>query len=239
VAQEASEDLSWLEGIEQEESVPEPEAEAAPASEWVPAESLPAQAEPSPAMLEEEVPGVPELAAETAAEAEGPSAPEAEEMPDWLKASLEEPEEPAEEEALPEWMATAAVLKAATSAEEEAAEPAPEPEPVLIPVPQVSEEEPGPGIEVARPTPPEGDQAMFEQAQIDLQRGNLDEAAAGYSRLIKRGKMLDEIIHDLREGTYRHPVDVIVWMTLGDAYKRANRLQEALDAYTKGEELLR
>jgi cytochrome c-type biogenesis protein CcmH/NrfG len=34
-------------------------------------------------------------------------------------------------------------------------------------------------------------------------------------------------------------MDVVIWMTLGDAYKRANRLQEALDAYTKGEELLR
>jgi cytochrome c-type biogenesis protein CcmH/NrfG len=38
---------------------------------------------------------------------------------------------------------------------------------------------------------------------------------------------------------YRFPVDVNIWQSLGDAYMRANRLQDALDAYTKAEELLR
>jgi len=32
---------------------------------------------------------------------------------------------------------------------------------------------------------------------------------------------------------------VAIWQALGDAYMRANLLQEALDAYTKAEELLR
>jgi cytochrome c-type biogenesis protein CcmH/NrfG len=50
---------------------------------------------------------------------------------------------------------------------------------------------------------------------------------------------LDEVIHDLREAIYRFPVDVSIWQTLGDAAMRANRLQDALDAYTKAEELLR
>ena len=45
--------------------------------------------------------------------------------------------------------------------------------------------------------------------------------------------------YDLREATYRYPVDVNIWQSLGDAYMRANRLQDALDAYTKAEELLR
>jgi cytochrome c-type biogenesis protein CcmH/NrfG len=60
-----------------------------------------------------------------------------------------------------------------------------------------------------------------------------------YGKIIKKGHLLDEVIHDLREAIYRYPVDVIVWQTLGDAYMRANRLQDALDAYTKAEELLR
>jgi cytochrome c-type biogenesis protein CcmH/NrfG len=38
---------------------------------------------------------------------------------------------------------------------------------------------------------------------------------------------------------YRYPVEVSLWQLLGDAYMRANRLQDALDAYTKAEELLR
>ena len=44
---------------------------------------------------------------------------------------------------------------------------------------------------------------------------------------------------DLREALYRYPVEVSLWQALGDAYMRSNRLQEALDAYTKAEELLR
>jgi cytochrome c-type biogenesis protein CcmH/NrfG len=60
-----------------------------------------------------------------------------------------------------------------------------------------------------------------------------------YNKLIKKGKYLDETIRDLRESLYRYPVEVNIWQTLGDAYMRANRLQEALDAYNKAEELLR
>jgi cytochrome c-type biogenesis protein CcmH/NrfG len=32
---------------------------------------------------------------------------------------------------------------------------------------------------------------------------------------------------------------VDLWQTLGDAYVRKNKLQDALDSYTKAEELLR
>ncbi len=85
----------------------------------------------------------------------------------------------------------------------------------------------------------EKDIALYENSKLELQRGNLIEAAQGYKKLIKKGKMLDEVIFDLREAQYSHPVDVVLWQTLGDAYMRANRLQDALDAYTKAEELLR
>jgi tetratricopeptide (TPR) repeat protein len=85
----------------------------------------------------------------------------------------------------------------------------------------------------------EKDIALYENSKLELQRGNLIEASQGYKKLIKKGKMLEEIIFDLREAQYSHPVDVVLWQTLGDAYMRANRLQDALDAYTKAEELLR
>lgn len=247
----AGEDLSWLEGIDQEESAEEPEVEAPPLSEWVPAEPVAPEPEletaegaeeaaPAPQMSEQQAPAV----LEPAGDDEVQPAAEPEEMPDWLRASLEQTPEPPQGEEMPEWMITAAVLKAATPDEPETSELASEPEPVALSVPEPAAAEPmaaepGPGIEVARYTPPGNDQAIFEQAQVDLQRGDLDQATAGYTKLIKRGRLLDEIISDLREATYRHPVDVIIWMTLGDAYKRASRLQEALDAYTKGEELLR
>ena len=79
----------------------------------------------------------------------------------------------------------------------------------------------------------------LSQAQNELTRGNIPGAMENYSKLIKKGKMLDEIIFDLREALYRYPVEVPILQTLGDAYMRGNRLQEALDSYTKAEELLR
>jgi cytochrome c-type biogenesis protein CcmH/NrfG len=43
----------------------------------------------------------------------------------------------------------------------------------------------------------------------------------------------------LRNALYRHPVDIRLHISLGDAYAHGNRLQDALDTYTKAEELLR
>ncbi|HUG34104.1 MAG TPA: hypothetical protein VMJ90_05000, partial [Anaerolineales bacterium] len=76
-------------------------------------------------------------------------------------------------------------------------------------------------------------------ARSELSRSNIPGALVAYSKLIKRGRFLDEVIFDLREALYRYPVEVSIWQSLGDAYMRANRLQDALDAYTKAEELLR
>jgi tetratricopeptide (TPR) repeat protein len=76
-------------------------------------------------------------------------------------------------------------------------------------------------------------------AKSELGRGNIPAALDIYDKLIRRGKSLEEIIRDLRDALYRYPVEVPIWQALGDAYMRANRLQEALDAYTKAEELLR
>lgn len=83
------------------------------------------------------------------------------------------------------------------------------------------------------------DANILADAQQFLASNYLEEAMKEYTKLIKKGRLLDEVIHDLREALYRFPVDIIVWQTLGDAYMRANRLQDALDAYTKAEELLR
>ncbi len=83
------------------------------------------------------------------------------------------------------------------------------------------------------------DGPALQQARELLESGDLENAMAEYARLIKKGRLLEESIYDLQEATYQHPVDVVVWQTLGDAFMRVNRLQEALDAYTKAEELLR
>ena len=80
---------------------------------------------------------------------------------------------------------------------------------------------------------------MLGSARSELSRSNIPGALEAYGKLIKKGRFLDEVIYDLRDASYRFPVDVNIWQSLGDAYMRANRLQDALDSYTKAEELLR
>ena len=81
--------------------------------------------------------------------------------------------------------------------------------------------------------------AILGSARNELSRSNIPAALDTYAKLIKKGRFLDEVVHDLREALYRYPVEVNIWQSLGDAYMRSNRLQDALDAYTKAEELLR
>ena len=81
--------------------------------------------------------------------------------------------------------------------------------------------------------------AVLEVAQRAMYNGDLDTAIPLYNQLIDDGKLLEEVIHDLRDALYRYPIDINIWQSLGDAYARNNLLQEALDAYTKAEELLR
>jgi tetratricopeptide (TPR) repeat protein len=79
----------------------------------------------------------------------------------------------------------------------------------------------------------------LSQAKGELDRGDIPAALSHYGKLIKKGKHLEETIRDLTESIYRYPVEVGIWQTLGDAYMRANRLKEALEAYNKAEELIR
>ena len=80
---------------------------------------------------------------------------------------------------------------------------------------------------------------VLGQARNELSGSNIPGALENYNRLIKKGRFLEDVIYDLREALYRYPVEVSIWQSLGDAYMRANRLQDALDSYTKAEELLR
>ena len=93
----------------------------------------------------------------------------------------------------------------------------------------------------ARKQQPEGANAIvaLNQAKSELDRGDIPAALSHYGKLIKKGKHLEETIRDLTESIYRYPVEVGIWQTLGDAYMRANRLKEALEAYNKAEELIR
>lgn len=83
------------------------------------------------------------------------------------------------------------------------------------------------------------EEASLNTAKALLDNQQVNEAVKEYYRIIKKGKSLDEIIHELREAVNQHPLEINLWQVLGDAYMKTNRLQDALDAYTKAEELLR
>jgi tetratricopeptide (TPR) repeat protein len=94
--------------------------------------------------------------------------------------------------------------------------------------------------ETAKPrTPQSVGSSLSEQAQTALGQGNIDQAMAVYSQIIQKGSSLDHVIEDLHNAADRYPVDPNIWQTLGDAYIRADRIQDALDAYSRAEELIR
>jgi tetratricopeptide (TPR) repeat protein len=80
---------------------------------------------------------------------------------------------------------------------------------------------------------------MILLAQASLGQGQIENALSIYQQLIDRDQKMDEVIHDLRDALYRFPVESAIWQTLGDAYMHTNQVQEALDAFTKAEELLK
>jgi cytochrome c-type biogenesis protein CcmH/NrfG len=94
------------------------------------------------------------------------------------------------------------------------------------------------------PTPVKPDtgylyEQTLSQAQSAMDNGEVEEALNQYKSLIRRRRFLDDVITDLQDAIYRFPVDTTILEMLGDAYGKANRLQDALDTYTKAEDLLR
>jgi len=245
----AGEELpDWLKGITQPTPAAEPPKEEE-LPEWLRTstgmpESLPAQA---PTLQEQEA--VEEAGAAIPSADEDipvdavltPTAPE-----EWLRAEKVEPLAPElvsfavepEPETEPEPESVQPATKPIVLEQEEPAMPPTEP---TAPAPKAAEPAPAAGLQGALTPMPvqDKDAEMLLDAQSTLKSGKLDEAMAGFVKLIKKGRLLDEVIHELREAVYTYPVDIIIWQTLGDAYNRANQLQDALDAYTKAEELLR
>lgn len=167
--------------------------------------------------------------------------PEPSNLPDWLEAVSEQPA--AQQDAVPDWLQgiasepaqdalPAEEIPAAESVvqEPEVSSQAAEPEPAWsAPVEETEEVETA--TQPAAKTLPE--------VRAVLERGNIDSAVEGYDRLLQEGTNLPEIIQDLRDALYRYPVNTSLWQALGDAYARNDQLQEAIDAYTKAEDLLR
>ncbi len=260
------EDLpDWLKEPEQQPAIPEaaPEITLESIPETAPETASETEPEPEPepepeqSILDENAPKtdeeIPDWLGESIQPAEDeekispvPEISSEEELPPWVDESTPVPEPPepttpnewisAEEEPAPapnEWI----------SAEEEPApapkvEPTPQPANYPMDTPYQRQILGGTGM-LSRVPIDDKDAGTLSAAQTALDARNIRESMREYAKLIKRNSLLDEVIHDLREAIYRFPVDISIWQTLGDASMRANRLQDALDAYTKAEELLR
>jgi competence ComEA-like helix-hairpin-helix protein len=79
----------------------------------------------------------------------------------------------------------------------------------------------------------------LEEARVHLAQNDPGKAAQIYGQLLRSGHSVSEIVGDLQNALYRYPVDIGLWQVLGEAYLLNDQLQEALEAYSKAEELLR
>ncbi|MBS3770438.1 MAG: tetratricopeptide repeat protein [Bacteroidales bacterium] len=79
----------------------------------------------------------------------------------------------------------------------------------------------------------------LKNARNMMASGEIDQALSIYENMIEEKENIEEVIEELSEATYEHPMNVSIIKTLGDAYMSTDKLQEALDAYSKAEDLLR
>ncbi len=93
--------------------------------------------------------------------------------------------------------------------------------------------------EKVQPKAKEPAQSTLQIAREKMATGAIEEALASYEKLIEEKENIDQVIDDLSEATYDHPMNIPIIKTLGDAYMSIDKLQEALDAYSKAEDLLR
>ena len=80
---------------------------------------------------------------------------------------------------------------------------------------------------------------VLKDARAAFSHGVLDESLNRYVELITHNRLVESVIEDLESMTYSQPDHSEVWQALGDAYIRRNKLDQALSAYLKAEDLLK
>ena len=80
--------------------------------------------------------------------------------------------------------------------------------------------------------------AEIQDARMAFNSGDMDQAMSQYDKSIKSRQSLPIVISDLQEAVDRYPEKAPIWHQLGDAYLRDNQISEAMDAYSKAEELI-
>jgi competence protein ComEA len=93
-------------------------------------------------------------------------------------------------------------------------------------------------VEKTSPVIEEAPEMRLTKARSLLSDSKIEEALEHYEYLIIKKKSIPDVIKDLIQASFDHPLDVPLMKTLGDAYMRVDKLDEALDAYSKAEDLL-
>ncbi len=75
-------------------------------------------------------------------------------------------------------------------------------------------------------------------AEAALREGDVEEAVRILAPVIHSSGALDEVMHMLKQALRTAPDSLDLWIALGDACMRADRLEEALEAYNRAEEIL-
>ncbi len=199
---------------------PLPETEEEDITEWLKTLSM---TSPSP-----ETEPVPAPAAAVAPPIVAPPAPP--ERPAQVPVTQVQPP-PGPEEALrkPTW----------TPVDEDWLQPAPPPAEQPAPAavePQPVVAEPRPSARPAAPSKPKtaGPADVLARARQHLSKGDFAKASKDYSTVIKKKYELDTVITELQMAAEHFPSEAGLWQLLGDAYMRAERLEEAVGAYNRG-----
>ncbi len=253
--EEAGESLQWLEDLASQRGMDVDIAATIP--DVVPAETLVSKPPPVPT---EEIDAVSDIAPddETIISAVAQETLQEEPMPEipgWLdeatSAAESVPPEPAKEAAPP---AAKEEIHPPEPTPVEAAPvvevtPAPEPIEEVIPPPEAA-----PPIPAAVEAPPEAEKAepaveaapskykepasqLLQGARQALTAGDAGRALSDYKKLIERKQDLETVISDLEHALERYPNLPTMWQALGDAYMKADQLQEAIKAYQRGMEV--
>lgn len=74
-------------------------------------------------------------------------------------------------------------------------------------------------------------------AREESSRGDLVQALHGYNHLIRRNRLIDELLPDLARLAKKYPHNPQVWQALGDALSRAGRPDHAAQSYERARTL--
>jgi tetratricopeptide (TPR) repeat protein len=173
-------------------------------------------------------------------------------VPEWLRVPVEAPK-PAETE--PELVVPPPEVEQPKP--KPAAEPTPPPPPAPAPPkvePVAAKPAPAPVAAPAAPEAPSPAAAeplagppaakartkartvaeTLDAAREAVASDDLKSAAKHYGTLIRRRSLLDDVVADLEAIVERQPENPELWQVLGDAYMKANRAAEAVEAYRHG-----